>query len=896
MSETPPRAVSLQQGGYPTMMLETTAPPLPQGAIVHQLPLEKPAVPAASLLAKAEQKQRELPPPIQRAINMDALPNALAPVNIPLAPPVPTSTMPMIQMPSRQPPPPPMPMAPGMRTPDGGVLQGALRGGGGLGGPPSRGDVASDEIYSGKHRIEEHQAYLKALAQRVFFDMQVTRTLLDALNSQSTLSADEKARKVYASLEDLEFTGREAALLAAAAEMGAMQHIKNTPILAFYEYVFTVDDFVIACRAEAQQIISHLKAVREKPGVSFMLAPTQKVGEQLKPQRMVESQMRSLREHIPPPDTLLWRIKDDMRRHGRYRRGIDGLDCLLGLEGPLSPEFGAGRVYVHSFEDYDRSLLTEDAVKQYGSIAAGGKSTHVAPKTPYQRAIDEAILASYERYNDFQSLRQGLFRIHFMRENKLKGVEYSSVADYFFEMYDPSRTSTIADPIVRDRLQTKRAEQISKMLLERGDWINAFDNKFCVDALLSPKSPDWQAYPHNYIRHLWRSWTKATKYAAEFAQRGPMTLPPRGGMIGQFWSVKMYDPSFILCLGAKDPTKKNACFIVHEETQKAALSAALTADNSGWFSSMTQEQKKANERDASERLAASKPCLMAPTLIPDISIPRTGDNITERAKATLTVVGDKTKDVPGIYVVYEPKSGSAFSWSAWAARMYGEKETQGKAAYTDEFYGHLPALVYQGATTFNFTPTEAWEISDVQLQDEMLKFQGKHAISQCAAIMRAVDAVHFDSFLRDYFLHPLIRIMHETTVDDEAVLNCPAFPEMRDGVSEPWPVRRAPDGTLIPVQLQDAVYYDPSTGARRFRQDVDKTFSRCVASPALPIDSGIPMGMQSATQPHQPVVIQSGGSGSVPGVGVAPLDAIGAQPAAVPQQPQQPVAGSKKKD
>lgn len=657
--------------------------------------------------------------------------------------------------------------------------------------------------YTGNNRTADHKRYIQALADKVLGKDQIGAHLLQLLNALRSVGRGE----AFTDLRQVQFTGAEAQLIQQAVASGTYSHIKDSPIQAFYEYVFTVDDFVDQVMSTGSYCIKHLLAVRMSNNVPGINTPEVDANDFLKPQRMSEETIAQMKAQIPPPDFCLWEVRDLAKRFESQRydaiASAKPLDKFTGFYGLLNPESKVNKVYIKAPADYKTKMAPLDQDK-YKDQEAGNWQQQVRSKTMYQQCLDEAVGLGFEFVNTHTALSQGLFRIHFLSEMRLQAPSVAGAVAIAYNMLmgdskeypvnaltgelslREGKTDAEKDLLAQVKTFHEKAKKIidstsatGGVPLSKMDWINAFAHAnfsplLWGTGLLQPKPSQWNAYASNYVRKLFRVLAGDAEPLPATVERpaiGVQVLRSNGGAIGRLISV--HSTPVYASPKDNDPAKFNVVDKPEDYVKR------LGTVRDAWYSVYSRP----------ERL--------------DI---------------------DKSKELDVAITPYPNTDEVAVGYGeVIAAELSEQDDLDAKSLRVGVVIDATKELVELVCNPAKYDRTRALRVADGILRDRMRKAAPAHAIRFCADIAEAVEATRFGKWLEQNYLHPLIRVFHEVVLEGESTPSQPCLQEF-----EPWPVIQMPDGTVKHVPLSQAGFVDPISGRFVFSQTLDQLKSRCV--------------------------------------------------------------------
>ncbi len=670
--------------------------------------------------------------------------------------------------------------------------------------------------FNGSIRYPQYQANLRLLAEKVLTrDNQAL--LLSILNTSQARMQDPSAAPnvVGITWDKVRFVGQEAVVLLAAAKtsQGVQTQLMDTPILPLYEWIFTLDEYLGSCWAQVNRCIQHIKAVRRQAdGVRSNDVKVDQRGF-LEPMLMSQGDIEQLAMQIPPPDFCLWDFRNELRNSEARRfvqtQGEGKLDRLAGLGGLIDARQRT-MTYVDDAKTYVENMVHRDR-ERYGMEPAGGTVTmsgqKLFPKTPYQRCIEEAIDLSYEQVNTCRALEQGLFRIHFMMGTK-KLHAGSGKKEALDDFLRSSLTFFLAGPDVPSYRELEKKVAVSKecgvtgvdltgsayatkgIAKEEvdtlkadpedgpsqddcavGDWCNTFaHDNVVVDllgvGLLQPKPTNWVAYSSNHIRKQWQKWTLSPNTAWVRRETDALFLPKHGGAIGYFFATTVTN-------------------VQYEESTKGLKRSALTA---------VQTEAAQRQRWSWWRMSYSS----GPEATPDAPL------LCFPYPYSSLKAGGPAKAADIVSEAYNITFGTT------SGIQHKETLLLTKAAASADEFKEAKAR------------TTAVELSPKIIWDRM-KETKNHPIRHCATIGEALKDLRLNDWIKEHFLHQLIRIFNEVRNVEMAStqISCP-------GGTNPFPMMRGPNGELVAVPLQQAVTIDPSSGQMVYDPRVAADMTRCV--------------------------------------------------------------------
>ena len=670
--------------------------------------------------------------------------------------------------------------------------------------------------YDGKVRTAMHSQFLMALADQI---LTVTdwNALLSALNGhrmQGVRVLQQPVGPTAIQKQDVKFNGEEAMILSQLVQSGTFDRLKETPILTMYEYFLTIDDYCMKCAELSEKCVRHLLAVRRQATAPTTVTVETSDEGKLLPQRMSDEDIQRHKEQVPPPDFLMWGIRDLLPRHGkrRFDDANDTSDKLTGLEGLMSTQFDCGLTWVSNMTNYYKTdTMSPEDVKVYSKKA--NSASHIIGKTPYQRCLDEAVLLSHSFYNDYAAICEGLFRVHFLNDaRKLRAPDTSNwdensiiqrvlwIGEFdkdntipklekpFYDLLQKSVGDTVlkTDPTatggswaVGNALlkslngtinQIEGVSPISDALIAKGDWINAHFNAIVSGSaarsgLLQPKSVPWREYGDNYIRKIIGYWTGQDLQDASWRRTNLVqTLPAAGGAIGEYFAA--YVAPCVVSNAGKE---------IHRDRASAEKAKQLVASelNGRWmWRTATVERYQQN---INSPIVQKDACVSAAPFpyLPELE--RAGNDTIAKELAPI-VNGEGSVS----------SMGNAF-----------KSFTRTQARHT------LREKLWERATTL-----------------------APHPIMYMGHLGRACAKTHFDSWLKRNYLFPLMRIFNEVCTDyADTELNCPPSTEV-------YPVI-AKDGNLYAAPASQVGVTDPTTGRVTFPA-ASAAASRCVLPGATP--------------------------------------------------------------
>jgi hypothetical protein len=686
--------------------------------------------------------------------------------------------------------------------------------------------------FNGSIRYPQYQANLRLLAEKVLTrDNQAL--LLSILNTSQARMQDPSAAPnvVGITWDKVRFVGQEAVVLLAAAKtsQGVQTQLMDTPILPLYEWIFTLDEYLGSCWAQVNRCIQHIKAVRRQAdGVRSNEVVVDQRGF-LEPMLMSEGDIMQMAMQIPPPDFLLWEFRNELRTSEPRRfvkSSTEGtIDRLTGMGGIIDQRL-RNMTFVEDPSTYSATMTPKDMSIYAPGASRAGAAQMLMPKTPYQRCIEEAVDLSYEQVNTCRALEQGLFRIHFMSDvpklhagSKIEmtlpqfaeialtyflagaqGKAFQPLAQIDRSPIDSGGTPTVISYTPKTPTASAVANKVGPVTtyaedgpsmdgktLQVSDWINAFDHPHISPYLvgcgiLQPKPTEWIAYGSNHIRKIWQNWTLSEN--PKWARRtdSVLSLPPRGGAIGYYFATTG---------GAV--SAKGTTGITFDPN--AAASAATAAANAGlgnfarrwltWRQPVVVDPSQLNRNPDSIFAMFPFPTAQVDdlkNLKATTAAPLTGNDVAE-------AVTEAYNKVP-------------------ASLAAGDEVQSTKALAQKDV--RIPARV----AAVELTPQIVWE--------RMAKMEN-HPIRHCATIGKALHELRLNDWIKEHFLHQLIRIFNEVRNVEMAStqISCP-------GGTNPFPMMRGPNGELVAVPLQQAVTIDPSSGQMVYDPRVAADMTRCV--------------------------------------------------------------------
>jgi hypothetical protein len=670
--------------------------------------------------------------------------------------------------------------------------------------------------------------------------------------------------------QHIRYVGEEAMILSQLMQTGAYANLETTPILAFYEYVFTIDDFTGHCMSLSEKCVRHLLAVRRPEVVPGSVRVEKTTDGRLLPQPMSTEEIDKHKTQVPPPDFCLWEFRDKMAAYGRQRYADDDkkkLDKLAGMESVMSRETGSDITYVDDPLTYGDQFSAHIRDRALGPALYTRYQTYtpdenprppnqarlepaMIAKTPYQMAIDEAVRCSFDYYNIYQALTQGLYRVHVMKNaRKLQAptTELTWYQQALLQLIYNFRKNSKGpltfleekvngvDPNLAGVAPLKTAVEqvpiVSAEAIGSGDWINAFANPIVSGVLhtgvgfLQPKPVQWADYGSNYIRKVWSNWTAGGDAPESMRRREHIQrLPLRGGAIAERFAVFTGQP-IIKCMPGPDTNlwytdkpqsigrikeKANGPYgtslhvYTNRDAAKTAIDAARTQWTlnpitkitrlwSGYAKSLEDQFKQVTTGGDVPRHDIVGACCPWPNGHP------TADVDKKFMEETMTTLGSMTKETTSLTDMVDTQAAGG---------------------------GGLDIVLHRRAR-YVAIPVERETIW--QLAEKLTE----HPIQYIAPLGRAAAKVKLDGWLRRHYLFPLMRIFNEVVTDrTTAELRCPVD-------SQVWPVMLNAQGQASAVPLSQAGHIDPTSMQMVFNPAVSQGLSRCVL-PGAPQPPAVP--------------------------------------------------------
>jgi hypothetical protein len=698
--------------------------------------------------------------------------------------------------------------------------------------------------YDGKVRTAMHSQFLMALADQI---LSVTdwNSLLSALNGhrmQGVRVLQQPIGPVAIQKQDVKFNGEEAMILSQLVQSGTFDRLKETPILAMYEYFLTIDDYCMKCAELSEKCVRHLLAVRRQATAPTTVTVETSEDGKLLPQRMSDEDIQRHKEQVPPPDFIMWGIRDLMPRHGkrRFDNAQDTEDKLTGLEGLMSTQFDCGLTWVSNMSTYtgnpDKmnasgtidnnwlgSMAYEDS-KFYRPKAS--LNSHIIGKTPYQRCVDEAVLLSHSFYNDYVAICEGLFRVHFLTNaRKLSAPDTSDftvnslIQRGHVIFADETKPGWSRDALMRQALPNED-DFSKKVLAVLPDTITNFNSTFLTG------KPQLSAENINLNYKTATALEQASPFADAFVPKGDwinccansiVSGSPAGSGLLQPKPVpwREYGDNYIrkvveIWTGQPihDPSWKRTSYIqtlpifggAIGEYFAAYVAPVTIAEN---MASQNSEAIENAKQDAAQAMQSWGWWLWNKTPLQKILDAKPNKVDASLAAAPYPFLCKPDKDATNDPLYFGRDLGII---------MAHFKKTK------VDFPANAPSLR-------KYARTQARRTSREQLW-ERAKTLAPHPIMHMGTLGAACAKVHFDSWLKRNYLFPLMRIFNEVCTDyADTELNCPPSTEV-------YPVI-AKDGNLYAAPASQVGVTDPTTGRVTF-PSASAAASRCVLPGATP--------------------------------------------------------------
>jgi hypothetical protein len=741
--------------------------------------------------------------------------------------------------------------------------------------------------YNGGIRNAAHREWVRAIANKVL-SLDEQRLVVAILNTMQVAKQVPGGMPTVEAItwDKVQFVGAEAVVLHAALRSGGAtaEQLEVSPILALYEWFFTLDDYLGSVWTQGNRCIQHLLAVQRastQAGVSGMKTNDIAVDSRgfLMPQMMRDDDLKQLAQQIPPPDFCLWEFRDNL--HDSDRRfvqtamgaapGGQGLDRLTGLGGALASTM-RDTTFVEDAKVYHDSMEPLDKNKFLPGITPQANVSMLFPKTPYQRSLDEAVELSFEQTNTCRALQQGLFRIHFLQARKLSAIldqgtvgtdARPPLAGLLLRLCaDALDYAPDAPPLHLPRPEGKhpltlpapaggggggggaagpfhgqavataaiarpvQPVQVSDQPLELHDWVNAMAHKGNVPAVDLTGVGLLQAKPYNWLdwgdNYIKKLWQlwKLSRNPDWVRRPGARPVLPRQG-----GAIGRIISSVIGPVVWGDAHKTYAW--------KDGGVVVTPASRSWWWLGLwkTQQQVDPSQQEDNESALAMFP--FPHTVRAEKAALVAGGGVATAATIAIDGVHDALNDV----------LAKAIATPNGLVVAGCDEKVQKKDV------GAPPKAFNEGG---RFARVKAVDVSQDIIwtrMESMLKNppEQRHPIMHCARIGRALEDLRAHQWIQETMLNALVRVFAETRTARPRTSALSCLPG-----THPYPVTQDPTtGRLTALSMKDAMVVDPIKGQFSWSPAVDFTRSSCVIPGSTAPPQPVP-GVQNMVPQHMP--------------------------------------------